>query len=164
MKLKEYEQIMRTGTPSDRARAIAAASNDKELSEEEFHQLTALIKGAVRPHCPEDDAGRSKALGRGEPGEHSAEAGDGGSQLYGAGLAGRLAGGRHQHPLQDCERDAGRSELPDGGDWGTVIDRKQCIHVFEITRPGCLICAGRDEKCREYKEHEEEQDEPHDRA
>jgi|GEM_PF-486165 len=31
------------------ARAIAAASNDKELSEEEFHQLTALIKGAVRP-------------------------------------------------------------------------------------------------------------------
>lgn len=49
MKLEEYEQIMRTGTPSDRARAIAAASDDKELSEEEFHQLTALIKGAVRP-------------------------------------------------------------------------------------------------------------------
>ena len=47
--LEEYEHIMRTGTPSDRARAIAAASNDKELSEEEFHQLTALIKGAVRP-------------------------------------------------------------------------------------------------------------------
>lgn len=49
MKLEEYEQIMRTGTPSDRARAIAAANDDKELSEEEFHQLTALIKGAVRP-------------------------------------------------------------------------------------------------------------------
>ena len=49
MKLEEYEHILRTGTPSDRARAIAAASNDKELSEEEFHQLTALIKGAVRP-------------------------------------------------------------------------------------------------------------------
>lgn len=49
MKLEEYEQIMRTGTPSDRARAIAAASDDKELSEEDFHQLTALIKGAVRP-------------------------------------------------------------------------------------------------------------------
>ena len=49
MKLEEYEHIMRTGTPSDRARAIAAAGNDKELSEEEFHQLTALIKGAVRP-------------------------------------------------------------------------------------------------------------------
>lgn len=49
MKLEEYEQIMRTGTPSDRARAIAEAGNDKELSEEEFHQLTALIKGAVRP-------------------------------------------------------------------------------------------------------------------
>lgn len=46
MKLEEYEQIMRTGTPSDRARAIAEAGNDKE---EEFHQLTALIKGAVRP-------------------------------------------------------------------------------------------------------------------
>ena len=49
MKLEEYEHIMRTGTPSDRARAIAAASDDKEVSEEEFHQLTALIKGAVRP-------------------------------------------------------------------------------------------------------------------
>ena len=49
MKLEEYEHIMRTGTPSDRARAIAAAGNDKELSEEEFHRLTALIKGAVRP-------------------------------------------------------------------------------------------------------------------
>ena len=49
MKLEEYEHILRTGTPSDRARAIAAASDDKEVSEEEFHQLTALIKGAVRP-------------------------------------------------------------------------------------------------------------------
>ena len=49
MKLEEYEQILRTGTPSDRARAIAAASDDKEVSEEEFHQLAALIKGAVRP-------------------------------------------------------------------------------------------------------------------
>ena len=39
----------------------------------------------------------------------------------------------------------------------------RCIHVFEITRPGCLACAGRDEKCREY-EHEEKQDESHDRA
>lgn len=49
MKLEEYEQILRTGTPSDRARAIAAASDDKEVSDEEFHQLAALIKGAVRP-------------------------------------------------------------------------------------------------------------------
>ena len=39
MKLEEYEQIMRTGTPSDRARAIAAANDDKELSKEEFHFL-----------------------------------------------------------------------------------------------------------------------------
>lgn len=45
-----------------------------------------------------------------------------------------------------------------------MIDRKQCIHVFEITRPGCLACAGRNEKCREYKRHEEKQNEPHDRA
>ena len=44
-----------------------------------------------------------------------------------------------------------------------MIDRKQCVHVFEITRPGCLACAGRDEKCREYKEHEK-QDESHDGA
>ena len=49
MKLEEYEHILRTGTPSDRARAIAAASDDKEVSDEEFHQLAALIKGAVRP-------------------------------------------------------------------------------------------------------------------
>ena len=31
-----------------------------------------------------------------------------------------------------------------------MTDRKQCIHVFEITRQKCLVCAGRDEKCREY--------------
>ena len=29
MKLEEYEHIMRTGTPSYRARAIALASDDK---------------------------------------------------------------------------------------------------------------------------------------
>lgn len=49
MKLEEYEQILRTGTPSDRARAIAAASDDKEVSDEEFHQLAALIKGLSGP-------------------------------------------------------------------------------------------------------------------
>ena len=37
MKLEEYEQILRTGTPSDRARAIAAASDDKEVSDENSH-------------------------------------------------------------------------------------------------------------------------------
>lgn len=77
MKLEEYEHILRTGTPSDRARAIAAASDDKEVSEEEFHQLTALIKRCPAQR-PEDDAGRGEALGGGEPGEHPAEAGDGG--------------------------------------------------------------------------------------
>ena len=41
---------------------------------------------------------------------------------------------------------------------------KQCIHVFEITRQKCLVCAGRDEKCREYEQHEEKQNESHDRA
>ena len=45
-----------------------------------------------------------------------------------------------------------------------MTDRKQCIHVFEITRQKCLACAGRDEKCREYKGYEEKQDESHDRA
>lgn len=45
-----------------------------------------------------------------------------------------------------------------------MIDRKQCIHVFEITRQKCLVCAGRDEKCREYEQHEEKQNEPRDRA
>ena len=85
MKLEEYEQIMRTGTPSDRARAIAAANDDKELSEEEFHQLTALIKGAVRPSARKmtpDEAKLWAEVSR----------------------------------VQDRERDAGRSEPPDGGD------------------------------------------------
>ena len=53
MKLEEYEQIMRTGTPSDRARAIAEAGNDKELSEEEFHQLTA-VRPAARKMSPDE--------------------------------------------------------------------------------------------------------------
>lgn len=49
MKLEEYKNILRTGTPSDRARAIAEAGNDKSLTDDEFHELTAMIKGAVRP-------------------------------------------------------------------------------------------------------------------
>lgn len=49
MKLEEYEAILRTGTPSERARAVAEAGADKELTDEEFHELTALLKGAVRP-------------------------------------------------------------------------------------------------------------------
>ena len=107
MKLEEYEQIMRTGTPSDRARAIAAANDDKELSEEEFHQLTALIKGAVRPSARKMTPDEAKLW---------AEVSRVNTRLYGAGLAGRPAGGRHQHPLQDRERDAGRPDPPDGGD------------------------------------------------
>ena len=49
MTLEEYKNILITGTPSDRARAIAEAGNDKSLTDEEFHELTAMIKGAVRP-------------------------------------------------------------------------------------------------------------------
>lgn len=49
MKLEEYKNILITGTPSDRARAIAEAGNDRSLTDEEFHELTAMIKGfAVR--------------------------------------------------------------------------------------------------------------------
>lgn len=44
MKLEEYEQIMRTGTPSDRARAIAAANDDKELSEEEMVAASFTVR------------------------------------------------------------------------------------------------------------------------
>lgn len=73
MKLEEYEHILRTGTPSDRARAIAAASDDKEVSEEEFHQLTALIKGAVRPSARKMTPDEAKLWAGGEPGEHPAE-------------------------------------------------------------------------------------------
>lgn len=49
MTLEDYKNILRTGTPSDRARAIAEASNDKEIGDAEFHELTAMIKGVVRP-------------------------------------------------------------------------------------------------------------------
>lgn len=41
MTLEEYKNILITGTPSDRARAIAEAGNDRSL--------TAMIKGVVRP-------------------------------------------------------------------------------------------------------------------
>ena len=47
--LEEYKNILITGTPSDRARAIAEAGNDRSLTDEEFHELTAMIKGVVRP-------------------------------------------------------------------------------------------------------------------
>ena len=49
MTLEEYKDILRTGTPSDRARAIAQAGNDKSLTDDEFHELTAMIKGVERP-------------------------------------------------------------------------------------------------------------------
>lgn len=49
MTLEDYKNILRTGTPSDRARAIAEAGNDRSLTDEEFHELTAMIKGVVRP-------------------------------------------------------------------------------------------------------------------
>lgn len=49
MTLEEYKNILITGTPSDRARAIAEAGNDRSLTDEEFHELTAMIKGVMRP-------------------------------------------------------------------------------------------------------------------
>lgn len=49
MTLEDYKNILRTGTPSDRARAIAEAGNDRSLTDEEFHELTAMVKGVVRP-------------------------------------------------------------------------------------------------------------------
>lgn len=115
MKLEEYEQIMRTGTPSDR-RGHRRSERRQGAERRGVPPADGAHQGGCPAQRPEDDAGRSKALGRGQPGEHPAEAGDGGGQLYGAGFAGRPAGGRHQHALQDRERDAGRSEPPDGGD------------------------------------------------
>lgn len=47
--MEEYKNILIAGTPSDRARAIAEAGNDRSLTDEEFHELTAMIKGVVRP-------------------------------------------------------------------------------------------------------------------
>ena len=49
MTLEEYKEALRTGTPSDRARAIAQAGNDKSLTDDEFHELTVMIKGVERP-------------------------------------------------------------------------------------------------------------------
>ncbi len=116
MKLEEYEHILRTGTPSDRARAIAAASNDKELSEEEFHRLTALIKGAVRPSARKMTPDEAKLWAEVSRVNTRLK-----QEMVAASFTVRAlpgpAGGRHQHPLQDRERDAGRPDPPDGGDW-----------------------------------------------
>ena len=49
MKLEEYLEIMRVGTPSDKAVAVVKASSDPEMTDDDFHQLTALLKGAARP-------------------------------------------------------------------------------------------------------------------
>lgn len=116
MKLEEYEQIMRTGTPSDRARAIAEAGNDKELSEEEFHQLTALIKGAVRPSARKMTPDEAKLWAEVSRVNTRLKQEMVAASFTVRALPGGPAGGRHQHALQDRERDAGRSEPPDGGD------------------------------------------------
>ncbi len=116
MKLEEYEQIMRTGTPSDRARAIAAANDDKELSEEEFHQLTALIKGAVRPSARKMTPDEAKLWAEVSRVNTRLKQEMVAASFTVRALPGGPAGGRHQHALQDRERDAGRSEPPDGGD------------------------------------------------
>lgn len=164
MKLEEYEHILRTGTPSDRARAIAAASDDKEVSDEEFHQLTALIKGAVRPSARKMTPDEAKLW---------AEVSRVNTRLKQEMVAASFTVRALPDDLQEDAINI-LSKTVSGmlGDLtrlmaetgGAVTDRKQCIHVFEITRPGCLACAGRDEKCREYKGHEEKQDESHDRA
>lgn len=32
------------------------------------------------------------------------------------------------------------------------MDGTQCVHVFEINRPDCLVCAGRDRACGKFRE------------
>ena len=49
MTLEEYKNILITGTPSDRARAIAEAGNDRSLTDEEFHELTAMMQSTFFP-------------------------------------------------------------------------------------------------------------------
>lgn len=49
MTLEEYKNILITGTPSDRARAIAEAGNDRSLTDEEFHELTAMMAETGEP-------------------------------------------------------------------------------------------------------------------
>ena len=49
MTLEEYKNILITGTPSDRARAIAEAGNDRSSTDEEFHELMAMIKALCGP-------------------------------------------------------------------------------------------------------------------
>lgn len=33
-----------------------------------------------------------------------------------------------------------------------MMDGTQCVHVFEINRPDCLVCAGRDRACEKFRE------------
>lgn len=52
MKLEEYENILRTGTPSDRARAIAAASFTVralpgDLQEDAINTLSKTVSGML---------------------------------------------------------------------------------------------------------------------
>lgn len=70
MKLEEYEQILAHRYAQRPARAIAAASDDKEVSDEEFHQLAALIKGAVRPRARKMTPDEAKLWAEVSPGEH----------------------------------------------------------------------------------------------
>lgn len=33
-----------------------------------------------------------------------------------------------------------------------MMDGTQCVHAFEINRPDCLVCAGRDRACGKFRE------------
>ena len=92
MTLEEYKNILITGTPSDRARAIAEAGNDRSLTDEEFHELD----------------------------QQPVEGRDGERGLCRVCPARRPAGGCDQRSFPHGERDAGRPDRHDGRDRGAV--------------------------------------------
>ena len=147
MTLEEYKNILITRTPSDRARAIAEAGNDRSLTDEEFHELTAMIKGVVRPGRRKMTPDEAKLWA--EVSRINTRLKD---EMVNAGFAvralpGEPAGGCNQRSFPHGERDAGRPDRHDGRDRGTLMDKTQCVHVFEITRSRCLSCGGRNRAC-----------------
>ena len=115
MTLEEYKNILITGTPSDRARAIAEAGNDRSLTDEEFHELTAMIKGVVRPGRRKMTPDEAKLWA--EVSRINTRLKD---EMVNAGPARRPAGGCDQRSFPHGERDAGRPDRHDGRDRGAV--------------------------------------------
>lgn len=142
MTLEEYKNILITGTPSDRARAIAEAGNDRSLTDEEFHELTAMIKGVVRPGRRKMTPDEAKLWAEVSRINTRLK-----NEMVNAGFAVRALPGDLQ---EDAINVLSRTVSGMLGDLTAMMaetgsremDGTQCVHVFEITRSRCLSCGG----------------------